>query len=128
MAMDVVYVNASAASTVSGDAAEARALASVFRDVASGPAVSATKSMTGHSLGAAGAIESVATVLAIYHGIVPATINFERSELKIAIDVVHGAPRALAGDEILAVKNSSGFGGHNVALTFRGSPVTGCVK
>ena len=121
-AADITHVNANAASTVPGDAAEARALLAVFGDATAGPAVTANKSMTGHSLGAAGAIESIATVLAIHHGVIPATINFARPDRDLVIDVVHGAPRKLVGDEIIAVKNSAGFGGHNVALTFRGVP------
>jgi 3-oxoacyl-[acyl-carrier-protein] synthase II len=123
-AADVAHVNANAASTVPGDAAEARALRSVFGDATTGPAVSANKSMTGHTLGAAGAIEAIATVLTIHHGVVPATVNFGRPDDGVVIDVVHGAPRKLSGNEIIAVKNSAGFGGHNVALTFRAVP--GC--
>jgi 3-oxoacyl-[acyl-carrier-protein] synthase II len=121
-AADVTHLNANAASTVPGDAAEARALVSVFDGTAGGPAVSANKSMIGHTLGAAGAIESVATVLAIHHGVAPATINFEYPDPGLLIDVVNGRPRTLAGNEVVAVKNSAGFGGHNAALTFRGVP------
>ncbi|MPZ28229.1 MAG: beta-ketoacyl-ACP synthase II [Micromonosporaceae bacterium] len=122
-AAEVEHVNANATSTVPGDAAEARALASVFGEAAGGPAVSANKSMTGHTLGAAGAIESIATVLAIRDGVAPATANFARPDRDVAIDVVHGAPRPLGGSEIVALKNSTGFGGHNVAITFRGRPM-----
>jgi 3-oxoacyl-[acyl-carrier-protein] synthase II len=119
-AAEVTLVTAGAASTIAGDAAEARALATVFGQVA--PAVTALKSLTGHSLGAAGAIECVATVLAIHHATAPATRNFERSELGLPLDIVQGLPRLLSGTEIIAVKSSSGFGGHNIALTFRGQP------
>lgn len=118
-AEEVTLVTSGAASTVAGDAAEARALASVFGDVAATPAVTALKSMTGHSLGAAGAIECAATILAMHHATAPATLNFDRSELDIPIDIVRGKPRRLGQDDIVAVKSSSGFGGHNVALTFR---------
>jgi 3-oxoacyl-[acyl-carrier-protein] synthase II len=117
---DVVHLNANGTSTVPGDAAEALALQAVFGP--DGPAVTATKSMLGHSLGAAGAIESVATILAVHHGVVPPTRNFVRADAGVSIDVVHDAPRKLTGGPVVAVKNSAGFGGHNVALTFRGLP------
>lgn len=117
---DVAHVNANGTATVPGDAAEARAVRAVFGDAGQGPAVSANKSMTGHSLGAAGAIESITTVLALHHGLVPPTRNFTRLDEDLSVDVVHGTPLKLGSGEIVAVKNSAGFGGHNVALTFRG--------
>ncbi|RKN40381.1 beta-ketoacyl-[acyl-carrier-protein] synthase family protein [Streptomyces hoynatensis] len=114
----VAYVNANGTATGPGDTAEAHALRAVF-GAEGGPAVSAHKSMLGHSIGAAGAVESVATVLSVHHGLVPPTPHFERADEGAALDIVRGAPRKLAGGEILAVKNSAGFGGHNVALVFR---------
>jgi 3-oxoacyl-[acyl-carrier-protein] synthase II len=117
---DVAHVNAQGTSTLLSDTAEGRAIRAVFGDAAQGPALTANKSMLGHSLGAAGAIESIATVLSIYHAVVPPTRNFTRLDDDLSVDVVHGGPRPLKGEEIVAVKNSAGFGGHNVALTFRG--------
>lgn len=119
---DVAHLNANGTSTVPGDASEARAVRAVFGDAGNGPAVSANKSMIGHTLGAAGGIEAITTVLSIHHGMVPPTRNFTRPDEGLAIDLVHGAPRKLAGSEIIAMKCAAGFGGHNVALTFRGVP------
>jgi 3-oxoacyl-[acyl-carrier-protein] synthase II len=117
---DVAHLNANGTATVPGDAAEAAGVRAVFGDASQGPAVTATKSMTGHSLGAAGAIEAITTVLALYHGVVPPTRNFTRLSEDLSIDVVHGTALKLEGEQNVAVKNSAGFGGHNVALTFRG--------
>jgi 3-oxoacyl-[acyl-carrier-protein] synthase II len=118
---DVAHINANGTATVPGDAAEARAVRAVFGDAGLGPALSATKSMTGHSLGAAGAVESITTILALHHGLVPPTRNFTRLDEDLSVDVVHGTPLKLGSEQIIAVKNSAGFGGHNVALTFRGA-------
>ncbi|MGW0820134.1 beta-ketoacyl-[acyl-carrier-protein] synthase family protein [Streptomyces sp. NPDC002845] len=120
--VDVAHLNANGTATVPGDAAEAHGVRAVFGDASQGPAVSANKSMTGHSLGAAGAIESIATILSLHHGVVPPTRNFTRLSEDLSVDIVHGTPRKLAGEQNIAVKNSAGFGGHNVALTFRGVP------
>lgn len=119
---EVTLMNANGTGTVPGDAAEARGIRAVFGDTGTGPALTAIKSMTGHSLGAAGAIESIATVLSLYHGIVPPTRNLTRLGEDLHLDVVHGRPRKIEGERNVAVKNSAGFGGHNVALTFRGIP------
>jgi 3-oxoacyl-[acyl-carrier-protein] synthase II len=81
-------------------------------------AISATKSMTGHLLGAAGAIEAVATVLALHTRTAPPTINPDGPEDGLGLDVVR-EPRALPGGDIAAVSNSFGFGGHNLCLAFR---------
>ncbi|MGA4851484.1 beta-ketoacyl-[acyl-carrier-protein] synthase family protein [Streptomyces sp. G5(2025)] len=116
---DVACLNANGVATSAGDAGEARGMREVFGDASHGPAVSANKSMTGHTLGAAGAIESITTVLSLYHGLVPPTRNFTCLDGDLSIDVVHGAPRKLGDEQTVAVKNSAGFGGHNVALTFR---------
>ena len=118
----VTHVNANGTSTRVGDAAEGRAIRAVFGDTAHGPAVTANKSMIGHTIGAAGAIESIATVLSVHHGLIPPTRNFTRADEDPAIDIVHGRPRKLGSERIVAVKISAGFGGHNVALTFRGVP------
>ncbi|MFH8989310.1 beta-ketoacyl-[acyl-carrier-protein] synthase family protein [Streptomyces sp. NPDC017940] len=119
---NVAHLNANGTSTLPGDAAEAHGIQAVFGDAGRGPAVTANKSMTGHSLGAAGAIEAIATVLALHHGIVPSTRNVTRLGTGLSLDLVRTGPVKLDGEQNIAVKNSAGFGGHNVALTFRGAP------
>jgi 3-oxoacyl-[acyl-carrier-protein] synthase II len=109
---DIAHVNAHATSTPTGDMAEIAGLRSVIGEHA---VLTATKSMTGHLLGAAGALESIATVLAIRDSIVPPTINLDDPEDGL-LDVATGKPRQL--DIPAALNNSFGFGGHNVALIF----------
>jgi 3-oxoacyl-[acyl-carrier-protein] synthase II len=119
---EIVHVNAHATSTPAGDVAELKALRKVFGDEADHFAVSATKSMTGHLLGGAGGVESVAAVLALYHRIAPPTINVENldPEAEAAADIVRGEPRKLPAEgRIAALNDSFGFGGHNVVLAFR---------
>ncbi|MBP5939836.1 beta-ketoacyl-ACP synthase II [Streptomyces acidiscabies] len=119
---EIVHVNAHATSTPAGDIAELKALRKVFGDHADHFAVSATKSMTGHLLGGAGGIESVATVLALYNRIAPPTINVENldPEAEANADVVLGEARKLPVEgRIAALNDSFGFGGHNVVLAFR---------
>jgi 3-oxoacyl-[acyl-carrier-protein] synthase II len=110
---DVTHVNAHATSTPVGDLAEIVALHSALGDH---PVLTATKSMTGHLLGAAGALESIATILAIHHSVVPPTINLDDPDDGLDLDVANGKPRHL--DIPAALNNSFGFGGHNVALLF----------
>ena len=81
--------------------------------------MSATKSMTGHLLGAAGAVETIATILALRDRKAPATTNLEDPDDDVHLDVVRGEARVLPDGEILALNNSFGFGGHNVALAVR---------
>ncbi len=81
-------------------------------------AVSATKSMTGHLLGGAGALEAVLTVLALHHRTAPCTINLDNKDPQIDLDVVTEA-RELPAGEIVALSNSFGFGGHNAVVAFR---------
>jgi len=110
---DVVHVNAHATSTPTGDSAEARWIADLLGDQT---VVTATKSMTGHLLGAAGAIESIATVLAVRNDVVPPTINLDDPDDGVLVDV----PRQRREMTVTAALNDSfGFGGHNVALLFR---------
>ncbi|MEV6111565.1 beta-ketoacyl-[acyl-carrier-protein] synthase family protein [Streptomyces sp. NPDC052109] len=119
---EIVHVNAHATSTPAGDIAELKALRKVFGDDADHMAVSATKSMTGHLLGGAGGVESVATVLALYHRVAPPTINIEHidPEAEANADVVRGEARKLPVEgRIAALNDSFGFGGHNVVLAFR---------
>ena len=118
----VAHVNAHATSTPEGDPLEARALQSALGSAADGVIVSATKSMTGHLLGGAGAIESVATVLALRDRTAPPTINLEDLDDEVTIDVATKArpltPQAGSEGPMAALNNAFGFGGHNVTLAF----------
>ncbi|MFZ5850682.1 MAG: beta-ketoacyl-ACP synthase II [Actinomycetota bacterium] len=116
---DVVHINAHATSTPQGDVAEAVAIRAALGAAADGVAVTSTKSMTGHLLGAAGAVESIATILALHHRQVPPTVNFDDPDDEVDLDVVHGEPRRLPDGLLVGLNNSFGFGGHNVALAFR---------
>lgn len=115
-AADVVHVNAHATSTVVGDLIEARSVSAVVGSAADRVALSATKSMTGHLLGGAGALETVFTVLAVHHRQAPPTINVTHPDPELTLDLVRDTPRALPTGDIAAINNSFGFGGHNVAL------------
>ncbi|MDM7853717.1 beta-ketoacyl-[acyl-carrier-protein] synthase family protein [Cellulomonas alba] len=113
---DVVHVNAHATSTVVGDLIEARSIRGLLGDDADHVALSATKSMTGHLLGGAGALETIFTVLAVNEHQAPPTINVDNPDPELVLDLVRDKPRALPDGDIAAVNNSFGFGGHNVAL------------
>ena len=115
---DIVHLNAHATSTPVGDIAEANALRLALGADADQVAVSATKSMTGHLLGGAGAIESVFIVKALQDRLAPPTINIEHLDPAITINVVRDKPRALPSGDIAALNDSFGFGGHNVVLAF----------
>ena len=116
---DIVHLNAHATSTPVGDIAEANALRLALGDDADQVQVSATKSMTGHLLGGAGAIESVFIVKALQERMAPPTINIENIDPEITINVVRDKPRALPSGDIAALNDSFGFGGHNIVLAFR---------
>ncbi|AJC58668.1 3-oxoacyl-[acyl-carrier-protein] synthase 2 [Streptomyces sp. 769] len=117
---EIVHVNAHATSTPQGDLAELKALHKVFGDDVRHMAVSATKSMTGHLLGGAGGVETVATILALYHRTAPPTINVENLDPEVDADIVRDESRALPAEgRIAALNDSFGFGGHNVVLAFR---------
>ncbi len=116
----VVHVNAHATSTQAGDVVEGQAIARALGAAADKVVVSATKSMTGHLLGGAGAVESVAAILALREQVAPPTINLEDPEEDVGVDIAT-EPRPLRrrGTAPMAVLNNSfGFGGHNVALAF----------
>ncbi|MCL2850479.1 MAG: beta-ketoacyl-[acyl-carrier-protein] synthase family protein [Micrococcales bacterium] len=113
---DVVHVNAHATSTTVGDMVEAHSIRQVLGADADHVALSATKSMTGHLLGGAGALETVLTVLAVHHRSAPPTINVANPDPELDLDLVREAPRPLPSGQVAAVNNSFGFGGHNVAL------------
>ncbi|MEU1401958.1 beta-ketoacyl-ACP synthase II [Streptomyces sp. NPDC005728] len=116
---EIVHVNAHATSTPQGDVAEIKALRKVFGDDVDHMAISATKSMTGHLLGGAGGIETVASILALVNRTAPPTINVENLDPEVNADVVVGEARQLPEGRIAALNDSFGFGGHNVVLAFR---------
>ncbi|MGH3367751.1 MAG: beta-ketoacyl-ACP synthase II [Nocardioidaceae bacterium] len=115
---DIAHINAHATSTPLGDVAETEAIGNALGEAAAEVVLTSTKSMTGHLLGAAGALESMATVLALYHRVVPPTINLDHPDETVTLDIAV-EPRKLPGGQIGALNNSFGFGGHNVALAFR---------
>jgi 3-oxoacyl-[acyl-carrier-protein] synthase II len=110
----VDYVNAHATSTGLGDICETRAIKTVFGQDASKVSISATKSMTGHLLGGAGAVETAACALAIRDGIIPPTINLENPDPECDLD--YTANVAKQKKVRIAINNSFGFGGHNATL------------
>lgn len=116
---DIVHINAHATSTPVGDIAESNAIRRAFGAATDGMCVSATKSMTGHLLGAAGALETIISVMAIKERIAPATINVDDLDAQISLDVVYKEHRSLPAGDIAALNNSFGFGGHNVALVVK---------
>ena len=117
-ASDIAHINAHATSTPQGDVAEALAIRNALGDKAAEDLVlTSTKSMTGHLLGAAGALESLSVVLALHDRVVPPTINLEDPE-DIGLDIA-AEKRDLPEGDLAALNNSFGFGGHNVAIAFR---------
>ncbi len=117
VAEQVSYINAHGTSTAANDVTETIAIKSVFGDTAYRLPISSTKSMTGHLLGGAGAIEAVASVLSIRDGIVAPTINLTDPDAECDLDYVPGVARNVEVE--YAMSNSFGFGGHNVVLLFR---------
>ncbi|MGK5627562.1 beta-ketoacyl-[acyl-carrier-protein] synthase family protein [Streptomyces sp. URMC 123] len=111
---DVSHVNAHGTGTTFNDEAEARALHRALGEAAGRVPVTATKSLTGHTLGASGAIEAVAAVQALTHDVIPPTANQESPDRALGLDVVAGAPREARVDAVLS--HSFAFGGHNVVL------------
>jgi 3-oxoacyl-[acyl-carrier-protein] synthase II len=108
---DVQHVNCHATSTVVGDVGETRAVRKALGDH---PVLTAPKSALGHLVGAAGAVESIITLLSLRDGVIPATLNLHELDPGVELDVVHGEPRK--ADLTAAVSDSFGFGGHNVAI------------
>lgn len=111
------YINAHGTSTYFNDRGETAAVKSVFGDYAYKLAMSSTKSMTGHLVGAAGAIEAIFTTLALHHGELPPTINYEFPDPECDLDYVPNKPRKV--DLEYAMSNSMGFGGHNAVLAIK---------
>ena len=114
---EVDLVNPHGTSTPLGDLREAQALWSVFGDHTPKVAISATKSMTGHLMGAAGAVEGIFTVLSVHHQVAPATLNYRDPDPEINLDVVHGSSREMVIR--YAVSDNIGLGGHNGAVIFK---------
>ncbi|HBC92018.1 MAG TPA: beta-ketoacyl-[acyl-carrier-protein] synthase II [Pelotomaculum sp.] len=113
----VDYINAHATSTPLGDKAETLAIKKLFGEHAPNIAVSSTKSMTGHLLGAAGGLEAIASILAIQRGVIPPTINYEQPDPECDLDFVPNVARK--AKVRFALSNSFGFGGHNATLAFK---------
>ena len=118
---DIDYINVHGTSTHVGDISEAKAIKEVFGDAAYKLNISSTKSMTGHMLGAAGAVEAMATVLAIYNDIVPPTINHEEDDKdpEIDYDLNFTFNKAQKRQVRAALSNTFGFGGHNACVVFK---------
>jgi 3-oxoacyl-[acyl-carrier-protein] synthase II len=114
---DIAHINAHATSTPQGDVAEGMMIHATLGKFAEEVVVTSTKSMTGHLLGGAGALESIATVLAIHHRVAPPTINLDNLDPAVELDIPTTA-RELRGGDIAALNNSFGFGGANVAVAF----------
>jgi 3-oxoacyl-[acyl-carrier-protein] synthase II len=115
---DVGYVNAHGTSTPAGDAGETRVLKlALGLDKAYGTPVSSTKGATGHSLGAAGAVEAIFTVLALHRGVLPPTLNQTTPDPECDLDYIANDARFEQAE--IGVSNSFGFGGHNSCLVFR---------
>ncbi|MFB9376264.1 beta-ketoacyl-[acyl-carrier-protein] synthase family protein [Kineococcus gynurae] len=118
-ASDIHHINAHATSTPVGDVAEVKGLNLALGGAIDQIAVSATKSMTGHLLGAAGAVESILTILALRDRLAPPTINVEDLDPEVNLDVVRKESRSLPGEgRLIGLNNAFGFGGHNVSLVF----------
>lgn len=116
---DVRHLNAHATSTPLGDIAEAAAVRRAFGSHTDQIAVTAPKSSIGHTLGGAGAIESILTILSLVNKQIPRTINIADFDSRVELDVVHDQHRLITEDEALALNNSFGFGGHNVCVAIR---------
>lgn len=121
---DIKHINAHGTSTPQGDTAEARSICTALGSAADGVVVTSTKSMTGHLLGGAGALETFATVMALHDRIVPPTINLDSLEPGLGIDIAANHARELPDGPLAALNNSFGFGGHNVALAVTNDNVT----
>ena len=117
---EVGYINAHGTGTPGNDSVETAAIHAVFGDHAKKIGVSSTKSMHGHALGAAGALEAVATILALHHGILPPTANFTEPDPECDLDYIPNQPRHQRVSA--ALSNSFAFGGLNAVVAFRAAP------
>lgn len=114
---DITYINAHGTSTPMNDACETAAIKTAFQDHANKLCVSSTKSMTGHLLGASGAVEAIFTLLAVHDNFIPATINYQTPDPDCDLDIVPNQGRNCTVKA--AISNSLGFGGHNASLVFK---------
>ena len=114
---EISYINAHGTSTPLNDLMETRAVKTVFGDAAYKIPISSTKSMTGHLLGAAGAIEAIACIKAINNGVIPPTINYREKDPELDLDYVTEGSREV--DVKYAISNNFGFGGHNGSVVFK---------
>jgi 3-oxoacyl-[acyl-carrier-protein] synthase II len=114
---EVDYINAHGTSTPLNDIYETRAIKRAFGEFAGGIPISSTKSMTGHLLGAAGAVEAAACIMALQHGAIPPTINYSVPDEECDLDYVPNVARNAPLEVVMT--NSLGFGGHNASLVFR---------
>lgn len=117
-AADIVHVNAHGTSTPLGDIGELKAVSAALEGVTDQIVVSSTKSMTGHLLGGAGALESMFSVLASHHRVAPPTINIENLDPETPMQIAQNAPTELPGGDIAVLNNAFGFGGHDIATVF----------
>lgn len=115
-ASDIKHVNAHGTSTPLGDIGELKAVSQALGGVTDQLVVTSTKSMTGHLLGGAGALESLFSVLAAHHRIAPPTINIENLDPEVMVDIARNEPRELPSGDIAVLNNAFGFGGHDVAV------------
>ncbi|MGB9642826.1 MAG: beta-ketoacyl-[acyl-carrier-protein] synthase family protein, partial [Candidatus Ratteibacteria bacterium] len=113
----VAYINAHGTSTPLNDKSETLAIKKALGEYAYKVPISSNKSMIGHLLGAAGAVEFIITILTIYHGIIPPTINYQTPDPECDLDYVPNSARR--ADVEIALSNSFGFGGHNISLCVR---------
>jgi 3-oxoacyl-[acyl-carrier-protein] synthase II len=116
---DVDHINTHGTSTPLGDVAELKAISAVFGEHAKNININSTKSMTGHLLGAAGAIESIAAILAMKHSIVPPTINHQNFDENINPDLNLTLNKPQKREIKVAMSNTFGFGGHNACVAFK---------
>ncbi len=123
-ASDIRHVNAHGTSTPAGDMTEAHSIRTALGKAADNVVVTSTKSMTGHLLGGAGALETLATLMALRERIVPPTINLEHPEAGLDVDVAANVARPLPEGDLAALNNSFGFGGHNVAIAITNANAT----
>ena len=114
---EIDLINPHGTSTPLGDLREAQAIWTVFGEHTPKVAISATKSLTGHLMGASGAFEGVATVLSVHHQCAPATANYRDADPEIQLDVVHGSARSMPIR--YAMSDNIGLGGHNGAVIFK---------
>jgi 3-oxoacyl-[acyl-carrier-protein] synthase II len=116
---DIDYINVHGTSTPLGDVQESKAIQDVFGEHSYKLNISSTKSMTGHLLGAAGAVEAIATIMAIKHGIIPPTINFATPDPELDAKLNFTFNKAQHRTVNAAMSNTFGFGGHNTSAIFR---------